>query len=317
MASSAIESIMTLKVVSVEPDTPILEVVARMHAQRFSCIVVCVENLPVGIVSERDVVAIAASPLSTAQTGMTAGDFMSAPVTTIETTATVDDAIEKIQQARIRHLPVVDARGQLVGLVTQTDIVRAYRTHMEAIVAERTAQLAEANKELEALSREDGLLGIGNRRAMEESLAQFYELAIRYGRPYSIVLCDVDYFKPYNDRYGHPAGDQILKRLTRQIEQTVRGVDQLYRYGGEELLLILPETQLSGGAITAHRICIAIHELAIPHEDSCHGVVTISCGLAGLPGASGVRSWLDLVKCADQALYRAKREGRNRVSVDE
>ena len=308
---------MTPKVVSVDPETPILEVVTRMRTQRFSCILVCAEDAPVGIISERDVVAIAASPLSTAQTGMTAGDFMSSPVTTIQVTDTIEHAIAETQRAKVRRLPVVNAEGGLVGLVTQTDIVRAYRAHMEALVAERTQQLAEANQQLEVISRQDALLGIGNRRAMEESLARFHHLAVRYGRPFSIVICDVDYFKPYNDRYGHPNADQVLKQLVRRIEETVRGVDQVFRYGGEELLVLLPETHLSGAATMARRICSAIHDMAIPHEESPLGRLTISCGLAGLPGAAAVKTWRDLVEVADQALYRAKREGRNRVGASE
>lgn len=317
MAWNTIDSIMTRKVVSVAPATPITEVVGQMRTQRASCIVVCVEGAPVGVISERDVVAIAASPLSTAQTGLSAGDFMTSPVATVPASDSVETAVALAEKARVRHLPVVNDDGELVGLVTQTDLVRAYSAHMETLVAERTAQLSEANRKLEALSLSDGLLGVGNRRAMDASLGQLHEVAMRYTRPYSIALFDVDHFKPYNDHYGHLAGDQALKRVARCMERCVRTVDSIYRYGGEELLVVLPETPVPAAATMAQRGCVAVHEMALPHEQSSHGVVTVSCGLSGLPSKQSVGSWRDLVEQADQALYRAKRGGRNCIAVHE
>lgn len=305
---------MTKDVVSVEPKLCIEEVLRQMRQHRLSCILVCEENIPVGMISERDVVAIAASPLSAKQTGLTAGDFMSSPVTTVVVTETLDRAVEEAEQSKIRHLPVVDDEGRLVGLVTQTDLLRAYTSHMEALVAERTAQLSEANEKLELLSCQDGLLGIGNRRAMDDNLAQVHQLASRYRRPYSIVLSDVDHFKLYNDRYGHLAGDEVLKQVARRIVETSRSVDRVYRYGGEEILVILPETPVAAAPSLAKRICTSARDLGIPHEASSYGIVTLSCGVAGLDEAEiGPARWQDVLALADEALYRAKRNGRNRV----
>ena len=309
-----IESIMTKEIVSVEPSLPIQESLGRMRAGRLSCVVVCEGTVPVGMISERDVVAIAASPLSAKQTGLTAGDFMSSPVTTVNATDSLEDVVTEAELAGIRHLPVVDEEGQLVGLVTQSDLLRAYNSQMEALIAERTAQLTEANQKLEALSRQDGLLGIGNRRAMDDNLAQTHHVSSRYRRPYAIVLCDVDYFKAYNDKYGHLAGDDILRRVASQIVESSRGVDRVYRYGGEEILVLLPETPVHFGSSLAQRVCDAVCELAIPHEGSSHGVVTLSCGVAGIgPTGVGPVEWEEVVALADKALYRAKGEGRNRV----
>jgi len=315
VASCTIGSIMTQEVVTILPGAPVVDVVNLMRAQRLSCIVVCDDDVPVGIISERDIVGIAASPLSTRGAAMAVRDFMTSPVNTIRETDTLELAIARTQEAKVRRLPVVGEKGSLIGLVTQTDIVRAYRSYMEALVAQRTAQLAEMNEKLQELARQDGLLGIGNRRAMEESLGQLHQVALRYARPYSVVLVDVDDFKLYNDRYGHLAGDDALKRVVREIEQSMRDVDQVYRYGGEELLLALPETPTQGGLTMANRICAAVHDVGMPHQDSAHGVLTISCGVAGLPSALNIDSWRALVELADQALYRCKNKGRNCVEV--
>jgi diguanylate cyclase (GGDEF)-like protein len=313
-----IESIMTKEIVSVEPTLHIEDALKRMRSDRVSCVIVCEKGIPVGIISERDVVAIAASPLSARQTGLTTGDFMSSPVTTVRATDTLDEVVVEAEQAQIRHLAVVHADGLLAGLVTQSDLLRAYASQMEALVAERTAQLSEANQKLELLSRQDGLLGIGNRRAMDDNLAQVHEVATRYLRPYSLVLCDVDHFKAYNDRYGHLAGDDVLQRLADRIVEISRSVDQVYRYGGEEILVLLPETPCGSGASLAQRICDAVSGLAIPHEESPHGVVTLSCGVAGLSATGvGPETWQDVVRSADEALYRAKSAGRNRVESAE
>lgn len=128
---------------------------------------------------------------------------------------------------------------------------------MRTVVAARVraaARLSDANRELLRLAREDPLLGIGNRRAMEISLDHIHELSVRYGRPYSLLLFDVDHFKSYNDSYGHPAGDVALQRLAQQVVDSLRKSARVYRYGGEELLAMLPETELQFAQQTAARI---------------------------------------------------------------
>ena len=185
---------------------------------------------------------------------------------------------------------------------------------MEWLVRERTHELAEANRKLELLSREDGLLGIGNRRAMEERLLEAQEVGLRYERPYSIALYDLDAFKAYNDQYGPLAGDDALKWVASHLAERLRRADRLYRYGGEEILMVLPETPVSGAHALAERMRASVEQLGIPHSGSAFGVVTLSCGVAGVKGGPDCRDgWRALVQQADEALYRAKQAGRNRV----
>ncbi len=137
--------------------------------------------------------------------------------------------------------------------------------------------------------------------------------ADRYGHTCCAVMCDVDFFKAYNDRNGHLAGDEVLQAVARALMNTARSGDQVYRYGGEEFLILLPEQSLDDGLVAAERFRRAVEELAIPHDSNPPDkVVTVSAGVALLShsGGKSVAAWLNE---ADAALYRAKEQGRNQV----
>ncbi len=178
---------------------------------------------------------------------------------------------------------------------------------------EQAVELEKLNKELFALSRQDPLTRLGNRLRLREDLKTLSAQAERYGHGYCAMLCDVDFFKAYNDTYGHLAGDEVLKKVAEIILENLRTGDLAYRYGGEEFLVILPEQSLESASIAAERLRRDIEELAITHEAKTPpGVVTISLGLAVLqPGEK--KSFEELLKEADDALYAAKEAGRNRV----
>jgi diguanylate cyclase (GGDEF)-like protein len=178
------------------------------------------------------------------------------------------------------------------------------------------SQLEGANLELREQSLTDPLTGLGNRRRMGEDLEHAHALAIRGGRPYGLVLFDIDHFKLYNDRYGHPAGDEVLLKVADCLRKSTRSSDYAYRYGGEELLLLLPDCTAAGVSDTANRICQAVAEAAIPHEarPDAGQVITISGGVCRwTPG--NTLSPAELLRQADEALYRAKSSGRNSVQL--
>lgn len=177
------------------------------------------------------------------------------------------------------------------------------------------ARIKQANHELARLAAIDGLTQIWNRRYFDECLDREWWRCRREQQYLSLILCDVDYFKSYNDTYGHPAGDQVLLQISQAMSQTLRrSTDLVARYGGEEFALILPDTDPQGAEIVAHQIRTAIYNLQIPHSSSPLGFVTISLGVATvMPRVD--RYVLDLMKTTDQALYAAKAQGRNRVFV--
>jgi diguanylate cyclase len=171
-------------------------------------------------------------------------------------------------------------------------------------------QLQERTEQLKRASDHDGLTQLYNRRFIEESLAKEFGRSRRYGHTLSIILCDIDHFKQVNDNYGHLVGDEVLREVSRRLKAGVRVSDQLGRYGGEEFLAILPETDTKGGQILAERLRQAVE--CEPIEAKGHSLnVTISLGLAELHGSC--LSYEQLIHEADQALYQAKAQGRNQV----
>jgi diguanylate cyclase (GGDEF)-like protein len=167
---------------------------------------------------------------------------------------------------------------------------------------------------LESLSTTDGLTEISNRRRFDECLAQEWRRTMREQAELSLILMDIDYFKQFNDRYGHLAGDDCLKQVAVTLKKTLqRAGDLVARYGGEEFACVLPETGRKGAGDVAQRIADKIAGLRIPHEGSAVADhVTLSFGVATIVPERG-RECLDLIRMADRSLYSAKQQGRNRV----
>jgi diguanylate cyclase (GGDEF)-like protein len=318
-----ISSIMTREIAAVSPDCSVRELIATMRSRRSSCAVVCEEGIPVGIVTLRDLAQLLEDALGGADpAALTAMDVMAFPPFALHEGESMSDAMALVQERGFAQVPVVDGKGALVGLVKQSDLLSAHSRELDEkseslqrLVAERTRELVRANERLQQLSREDPLTGIGNRRAMHESLEEIHEIARRFGAPYSVVMLDIDHFKAYNDLCGHPRGDEVLRGVAEALRGGLRQVDQLYRYGGEELLVVLPQTGLEGALGAAERFRARVESRAIPHPGSPHRSVTVSAGVASVFGERGLaREWSQVVDLADQALYRAKQAGRNRVA---
>ena len=175
--------------------------------------------------------------------------------------------------------------------------------------------LREANEQIRKFSITDPLTGCFNRGYLDQTLSREIRRSFRYGRPLSVVLCDIDHFKKVNDTYGHPAGDRVLKEFARCIGSSVRrNVDWLARYGGEEFVLVLPETDLEGARSVAERLRKKISNHSIRIENS-EIRITSSFGIASLDlkAADDGNLSLFLIEKADRMLYRAKLSGRNRV----
>jgi len=172
---------------------------------------------------------------------------------------------------------------------------------------------------LEHESSTDPLIGIYNRRYLDRRLNEEVARARRYALPLSVLLLDIDHFKRINDTYGHLVGDAVLNHLGKLLSQTIRSTDIVARYGGEEFLILAPNTSPSSAAVLAERLRqhIEAHELVVAGELNKRQEIriTVSLGVAGL--SREVADSRSLVRNADQALYRAKQEGRNRVVLDE
>lgn len=192
--------------------------------------------------------------------------------------------------------------------------LRDYSHTLERKVAERTAELERVNQELNQLANLDGLTQVANRRCLQETFdREWYRLA-REKLPLSIIICDVDYFKRYNDTYGHQMGDECLQKIAEAIKQALkRPADLVARYGGEEFVVLLPNTQASGAWIVAQEIQDHVRQLSLEHQASLVSpFITMSMGLSStIP--THETSGEELFEIADQALYEAKKQGRDRM----
>jgi len=177
--------------------------------------------------------------------------------------------------------------------------------------------LEKLNKTLNTLAMEDGLTGLANRRQFDVTLDTEFSRAMRDASTLALILIDVDRFKQYNDVYGHAAGDECLQTICRTIRDLTprRPGDLAARYGGEEIAVLLPNTDVAGALVVAERIRNAIRDLKIVHSGNAGGFVTLSAGVDALIPVSGFDQPTELIQAADRALYTAKASGRNRVCV--
>ncbi|MGE5372516.1 MAG: diguanylate cyclase [Solirubrobacterales bacterium] len=231
--------------------------------------------------------------------------------------------VDRFRESREAVVNVALLPGSMQSLVSLLDItpqkraeeeLRQMKDELELKVAIRTRELQAANEELRRLSFVDGLTGIANRRYYDEFLQREWHRAKRVLAPLGLIMMDIDYFKDYNDSYGHLAGDSCLKAIAATLRRTVkRSTDLVARYGGDELAVILPNTELSGANSIAEELRQNVAQLAIEHEySSVASVVTISLGVVSIiPDRDDEIS--RILRAADQALYEAKQRGRNQV----
>jgi diguanylate cyclase (GGDEF)-like protein len=177
----------------------------------------------------------------------------------------------------------------------------------------QTQQLVLSEARLRDLSVHDALTGLFNRRYLEESLTLELIRAARKRSPVGIIMVDIDHFKQFNDTYGHAAGDEVLVQVGHFLRAHVRESDVTCRYGGEEFILILPEAPSKITQVRAQSMQEDIQGLRVEHQGQVLGAITLSLGVAGFPEHGTTME--TILKAVDTALYRAKREGRNRVVV--
>jgi diguanylate cyclase (GGDEF)-like protein len=205
----------------------------------------------------------------------------------------------------------LDPQDLKICLIAAERVISVHRG-----LAQKTAELERANRELYETARTDALTHVANRLRLHEDLAQLDSRIARYSYSYAVALCDIDHFKAYNDALGHPSGDAALRALAEILSRQCRTGDAVYRYGGEEFVIIMPEQSLAASTLAVDRIRLAVEQAAILHPTSPTArVLTISAGVAERrPGDADTAA--GAIQRADTALYAAKQAGRNRVQVD-
>ena len=324
MKEILVKTLMTEGVTCLPPEAPLSQAVSQMVENRFSCIIVEKDNLPVGMITERDLVDILNQEPLNGSLALPLTEVMSSPVYSVNQNESLFDALVVSRAERVRHLAVVNDDEKLVGLVTQSNLADAHfhvtelqSELIEKAIAVKTSDLQIVNDELRALAMEDHLMEVGNRRAMEVDLIHTHAAAKRYDQIYSVLLLDIDHFKLYNDHYGHQLGDVALRQVANLLKANIRAADRIYRYGGEELLVVLPHTSCIQAHVAGNKLVSMLARESIPHEKSRFGCLTISCGTGSSLNESQVLDdWKAVVDQADKNLYQAKQGGRNRVIAE-
>jgi len=225
-----------------------------------------------------------------------------APVVMLTGSGTEEIAAQAFQEGAVGYLP----KGSLSQEKLQNiiDVALDKWTRLQQAMADK--------EKLEILATFDSLTGLYNRRAILSKLRDLINLAHRYKEDFSLSMLDIDHFKRVNDRYGHLTGDEVLEKIATLIRRNIRDTDIVGRYGGEEFIIILPKTNLSSSWCVAERLRITIEETEM--KDSAGNVfaITVSQGLAGWERDEDATA---LISCADEALYKAKEKGRNRVQI--
>lgn len=202
----------------------------------------------------------------------------------------------------------IDVDELRARLVSAARVITLHRR-----LARSNAALRRDSEQSFQLARVDALTGIGNRLRMMEDLAALWARARRYEEEYALAICDVDRFKEYNDHYGHLAGDDVLRTIALAIRGALRDGDALYRYGGEEFLVVLPRQSIDDAVAAMNRVRVAVERLVVTKDGEASNV-TVSVGVASL--GEDDESCEDWMARADVALYAAKSRGRNRVEAD-
>ena len=291
---------MTSPILSVDNYATLKEVADFMNSHKTSVVLVRNKNHGyIGVVTDADFThKVAVKEYSVNTT--TIESIMSAPIKAVDGSMFMADANGIIRQSGIRHLAVTE-NGEFIGLLSAMNFFEYYK---------------DVEEHLSNLAIHDGLTGIYNRRYFDETLAREWKRTMREKAPLSLIMLDIDYFKKYNDTYGHQAGDECLRQVATTISGALRRpADMAARYGGEEFVVVLPNLKLEDSAKFGETIRAKIEALKMEHKQSdANPFITVSLGIASVVPSS-ISSYEELVGAADKALYSAKNKGRNRVCV--
>ncbi len=295
--------------------TPASEVARMMDNVLYDCVIVDEDVKPIGIVTTKDIMKILGNnedltkPIS---------EYMSSPIETIRYDTSIKEALEFIQKKDFKRLIVTNYNDDIIGQITQDELISKVYSKWAENLRDNDIHLREINKLLEAratryeeLSTKDNLTGIYNRSKFEMELRREIERIRRYKTgTFSLVFFDIDFFKKINDTFGHLEGDNALREIAKLVNAHIRTTDTLARWGGEEFVIIMPQTSLSK-AKTATDI---IRQIVGDTSFSVIGNITCSFGISQYKEDDDAQS---IIHRADQAVYNAKNNGRNRVEVME
>jgi diguanylate cyclase (GGDEF)-like protein len=274
---------------------------------------IIVEDLrPIGIITTKDVMRLVKEQ---ADLSLPIEHYMSHPVETIHKDCSIKEALEFIHNKSYKRVVVVGSDGRLTGVITQKELISLTYSRWAVLMKEYQRELSVMNSTLESKAKEfelkaslDSLTGLYNRSKFSELYNLSYKTMLSRGTTMSLAMLDIDHFKKINDTYGHNTGDTILCSVAKTITDTLRNIDIVSRWGGEEFVVLLPTAGLSQGKMIAEKLRKAIECLA------CEPRVSVSIGVCEVRRGEAM---LQAIERADKALYLAKHCGRNLVKCED
>ena len=294
-------------------DEKTYKVIKSMANESFDHVIVVENNKPIGILTTKDIMFLFRKkedrtlPISI---------YMSAPVESIKSSASIKEALEFLKNKTYSRVVVVDEQGRLSGVVGQKELISLTYSRWVVLMKEYQEELSEINtilenkyKEYEFMATTDPLTGLYNRYKFSELYLTAYKSMIQRDNKLSLLILDIDYFKKVNDTYGHNVGDAALVQVSHAILRTLRNIDIVCRWGGEEFVALMPTVDLSQASFISEKIRRNVEELEI----DTIGNLTVSIGVSEVREGDSVN---DVVSRADEALYLAKTTGRNTIKTE-
>lgn len=291
-------------------NTPTYDIFQMIYQEGHDSVIIYKEDKPVGIITTKDVVRLLHEEVDLS---VPVELHMSTPLVTLSDQVSVQEALDFLKEKHFKRVIICNAQGTITGKISQSELLAKVYSHWAEYIKKRDSELEVVNRLLEEkasryehLAQVDKLTGIYNRSRFEKSVISEIERASRHGDIFSIILFDIDHFKHVNDTYGHLAGDVCLQQVAKIVHAKIRTLDTFARWGGEEFVLVLPQTQLTAANIAAEKFRLAIEEYVFKEI----GHVTCSFGVSQYIQGDSITS---LIHRADKAMYQAKLNGRNRV----
>ncbi len=297
-----IQAIMSRTVITAQKEASVTDICRLMEASHVGSVVIVKDRLPIGMMTERDVVSAIAKSGHAALNSQ-AQHMMRSPVFTMQPRQSIKKAVEFMVSKRIRRLPVVE-NHRLAGIITYGDILRAVQKE----VADMELQTEQLKKEVQ----KDGLTKFYTQKYFKILLEKEVERAKRFGGFLSLIMIDVDHFKKINDTFGHDAGDYILHKVSLLINHNTRKINIIGRYGGDEFAVIAPISDIRGAQRLGERLRQFVNQTKFMYNGK-QIKTTLSVGVAAWD--KSIETGRDLIIKTDKALYKSKHGGRDRVSV--
>lgn len=297
----------------VNKDDTTLGLLDNMVSGSFDNVIIVEGKKPIGILTTKDVMELIKN---NSDLSLSVSTYMSSPVDTIYKTATIKEALSFVKKKNYKRVVVVDADGDLSGIIAQKELISLTYSRWAILMKEYQSELSEINnmlenknKEYEVMASTDSLTGLYNRHKFSELYLSSYTSMTQRSGSMSLVMLDIDFFKKVNDTFGHGVGDKVLVQVSHLLLRTLRNIDIVCRWGGEEFILLLPTASLKHAISLAEKIRENMHTLDIDNV----GDLSASFGVSEVKEGEEMQ---EVVNRADKALYLAKNSGRDCVKTE-